>query len=75
MVWSGSLLGSSSGDETTWVSFRRYSSFKKKSDPLEGIVGHVEYAGPIEEFLPLLEMGQLTHVGNVPSSGWVATGC
>ena len=25
--------------------------------------GGVEYAGPIEEFLPLLCMGQLTHVG------------
>jgi len=50
-------------DETTWVSFRRYSSFKKKCEPLEGVVGGVEYAGPIEEFLPLLSMGQLTHVG------------
>jgi len=30
---------------------------------LEGVVGGVEYAGPIEEFLPLLYMGQLTHVG------------
>ena len=50
-------------DETTWVSFRRYSSFKKKSEPLEGVVGGVEYAGPVEEFLPLLCMGQLIHVG------------
>jgi hypothetical protein len=50
-------------DEITWVSFRRYSSFKKKSKPLEGVVGRAEYAGPIEEFLPLLAMGQLTHVG------------
>lgn len=50
-------------DETTWVSFRRYSSFKKKHERLEGVVGGVEYAGPIEEFLPLLSMGQLTHVG------------
>jgi hypothetical protein len=50
-------------DETTWVSFRRYSSFKKKSEPLEGVVGRVEYAGPVEEFLPLLKMGELTHVG------------
>lgn len=50
-------------DETTWVSFRRYSSYRKKSETLEGIVGGVEYAGPIEEFLPLLSMGQLTHVG------------
>jgi hypothetical protein len=50
-------------DETTWVSFRRYSSFKKKYERLEGVVGGVEYAGPVEEFLPLLSMGQLTHVG------------
>ncbi len=50
-------------DETTWVSFRRYSSYRKRSEALEGIVGGVEYAGPIEEFLPLLCMGQLTHLG------------
>ena len=50
-------------DETTWVSFRRYSSFRKKSEPLEGVVGSAEYVGPVEEFLPLLAMGQLTHVG------------
>ena len=50
-------------DETTWVSFRRYSSFKKKVEPLEGVVGGVEYVGPVEEFLPMLSMGQLTHVG------------
>ena len=51
-------------DETTWVSFRRYSSFKKKSETLEGVVGGVEYAGAaIGEFLPLLCIGQLVHVG------------
>jgi len=43
-------------DETTWVAFRLYSSFKKKLERLEGVVG-VEYAGPIEELLPLLSMG------------------
>jgi len=50
-------------DDTVWVSFRRYSSFRGKVEPLEGTVGGVEYAGPVEEFLPLLYMGQLTHVG------------
>jgi hypothetical protein len=50
-------------DETTWVSLRRYSSFKKKGEPLEGLVDGVEYAGSIEEVLPLICMGQLTHVG------------
>jgi hypothetical protein len=50
-------------DETTWVSFRRCSSFKGKAASLEGVAGSVEYAGPVEEFLPLLCIGQLTHVG------------
>jgi hypothetical protein len=50
-------------DETTWVSFRRYSSFRHTSETLEGVVGRVEYAGPVEEFLPLLRIGQLTHAG------------
>jgi hypothetical protein len=31
-------------DETTWVSFRRYSSFRQRSETLEGLVGSVEYA-------------------------------
>ncbi|MDQ4062432.1 MAG: CRISPR system precrRNA processing endoribonuclease RAMP protein Cas6 [Actinomycetota bacterium] len=30
---------------------------------MEGVVGNVEYAGPVEKFLPLLVMGQLAHVG------------
>jgi len=50
-------------DETTWASFRRHSSFKNSVETLEGIVGRVEYAGPLEEFLPLLVMGGLAHVG------------
>ena len=50
-------------DETTWISFRRYSSFRQKSEPLEGVVGRAEYAGTVEEFLRLLVMCQLTHVG------------
>ena len=50
-------------DETTWVSFRRYSAFSKRSEALEGVVGGVEYAGPVEEFLPLMCMGQITHLG------------
>jgi len=50
-------------DETTWASFRRYSSFKKRSEALEGVVGGAEYEGSYQDFLPLLCMGQLTHVG------------
>ena len=50
-------------DETTWVSFRRYSSFRRKAETLEGIAGRAEYAGSLKEFLPLLCMGQVTHLG------------
>jgi CRISPR/Cas system endoribonuclease Cas6 (RAMP superfamily) len=50
-------------DETTWSPFRRYSSFKNKSELLEGVVGDAEYEGSYHAFLALLYMGQLTHVG------------
>jgi len=50
-------------DGTTWASFRRYSSFRRKSEPLEGVVGSVEYEGPVEEFLPLMCVGQISHLG------------
>lgn len=51
-------------DGTTWASFRRHSSFKKRDDTLDGVVGSAEYAGEeIEGFLPLLCMGQVSHVG------------
>lgn len=50
-------------DHTTWASFRRHSSFKNRTEALEGVVGEAEYAGPIGEFLPLLKMGELSHVG------------
>lgn len=50
-------------DHTTWASFRRYSSFKKKTDALEGVVGEAVYAGDIGRFLQLLCVGQLAHVG------------
>jgi hypothetical protein len=42
---------------------RRYSSFRGKFEPLEGVVGSAVYEGPIGEFLPLLCIGQFAHVG------------
>lgn len=50
-------------DGTTWASFRRYSSFRKKSESLEGVVGSAEYEGPVKEFLPLMCLGQISHLG------------
>ncbi|CAA9464170.1 MAG: hypothetical protein AVDCRST_MAG28-3755 [uncultured Rubrobacteraceae bacterium] len=50
-------------ERTTWDSFRRCSSFEKRSEAPEGIVESVEYAEPVEAFLPLLVIGQLAHIG------------
>lgn len=50
-------------DHTTWASFRRHSSFRNKTEALEGLVGEAVYDGPLEEFLTLLAMGQLAHAG------------
>lgn len=51
-------------DYTSWVSFPRHSSFRGRRDTLEGIEGHAAYEGEaLREFLPLLCMGQLAHVG------------
>lgn len=40
-----------------------------KRIPHEGIVGMVEYEGDVEEFLPFLVLGMLTHVGDSPVFG------
>ena len=50
-------------DHTTWASFCRYSSFKRRSDTLEGVMGEAVYTGSFEQFLPFLCIGQLTHIG------------
>ncbi len=50
-------------DRTTWASFRRHSSFRHRTEALEGVVGEAIYEGPLGEFLPLLCMGQLSHAG------------
>jgi len=39
-------------DETMWVSFRRYSSFKKKVEPLEGVVVALSTRGLSKSFCP-----------------------
>lgn len=50
-------------DDATWASFRRHSSFKGRTESLEGVVESAVYERPVEEFLPLLCMGGLDHVG------------
>lgn len=50
-------------DHTSWVSFRRHSSFKNRTEALEGVVGEARYSGATGEFLPLLKLGEISHVG------------
>ncbi|GAB6158204.1 CRISPR system precrRNA processing endoribonuclease RAMP protein Cas6 [Desulfotomaculum varum] len=59
-------------DNTRWVDWERYSSRQDNKINLGGVVGEVTYQGDIEEFLPLLLLGQYIHVGKaaVFGMGW-----
>lgn len=50
-------------DETRWFNWERYSSRQDKKVPLGGFTGDATYTGPVGEFLPLLRLGELIHVG------------
>ena len=50
-------------NETFWVTVGRYSSRQARRVPLEGFVGRAFYEGPLEDFLPLLLLGELIHIG------------
>jgi len=50
-------------DGTRWVDWERYSSRQDNKVNMGGLVGRVEYEGYLDEFLPLLRLGELVHVG------------
>lgn len=50
-------------DETTWNAWKRFSTRQQQEVPMEGVVGAITYAGDLAPFLPLLLVGQYTHVG------------
>lgn len=50
-------------DNSRWMDWTRYSSRQGKTMQFGGIVGNVVYQGDIKEFLPLLEIVRLVHVG------------
>ena len=50
-------------DGTRWVDWGRYSSRQDNKVNMGGLVGRVEYEGYLDEFLPLLRLGELVHVG------------
>ncbi|MDF9408715.1 CRISPR system precrRNA processing endoribonuclease RAMP protein Cas6 [Pelotomaculum isophthalicicum JI] len=50
-------------NDTRWVDWERYSSRQENKMNLGGVVGRVEYEGDLGEFMPLLRLGELVHVG------------
>lgn len=54
---------------TRRVSIPRYSRRQQKHHRLEGVTGHLVFAGEIGPFMPLLEAAELFHVGKGTSFG------
>ncbi len=46
-----------------WVDRERYSTRTGQRHPIGGFVGHAVYTGDVAEFVPLLRLGELVHVG------------
>ncbi|MBZ4653883.1 MAG: hypothetical protein JG781_1222 [Peptococcaceae bacterium] len=56
-------------EEFIWVDWERYSSRQDTRMNLGGVVGNVTYEGELAEFMPLLTLGQFTHVGKGATFG------
>jgi hypothetical protein len=52
-----------------WVDQERYSSRQQETMKMGGVVGRLELAGELTEFMPLLRLGELVHVGKGTSFG------
>lgn len=51
------------GSNLRWVDRERYSSRQNTRMRLGGFVGNITYEGDFKEFLPLLLLGEYTHIG------------
>jgi hypothetical protein len=49
--------------ETHWEDWSRFSGRQKQRVEMGGLVGRVTYEGDLREYLPLLALGELVHVG------------
>lgn len=48
---------------THWQDWSRFSGRQKQQIEMGGLVGQITYAGDLQEYLPLLALGELIHVG------------
>ena len=53
-----------------WEDWERYSSRQKQKMTLGGFVGEAEFEGDLGEFLPILKMGSVLHVGKAAGFGF-----
>jgi len=56
-------------DHTRWEDWERYSSRQDAKIKMGGVVGKVIYKGELSEFLPILKLGELLHVGKSSTFG------
>lgn len=56
-------------DTTRWVNWERYSNRQETKMRLGGLVGQVTYQGEFREFMPILKLGELIHVGKAATFG------
>jgi hypothetical protein len=49
--------------ETGWRDWSRFSGRQKQRVEMGGLVGQVTYSGDLRDYLPLLALGELVHVG------------
>jgi len=52
-----------------WVDLELYSTRQKTKMKLGGIIGEVAYEGDITSFVPLIKIGELTHIGKNTTIG------
>ena len=50
-------------NNTVWSDWERYSSRHQIKMKLGGLIGETVYKGPVNDFWPLLKLGELVHVG------------
>jgi hypothetical protein len=55
--------------QTSWYDWERYSNRQQQRMNMGGIVGELVYEGELAPFLPLLRLGQFTHIGKNTTFG------
>lgn len=53
----------------TWYDWTRYSQRQQETMQLGGLIGRVTFEGSLGPFMPLLRLGEVTHVGKATSFG------